>query len=593
MTLWQDIRFAARLLLKDRWFTLAAGTALALGIAVNTAVFTFVNAVLIRGLPFDNPDTVMFVGTRDTRGRSMGVAYLDLEDWRAASRTIAGFSAYLGSTINVSDEGRTPEQFQGSYASGNLFKLIGQRPALGRDFTAEDDRLGAAPVVMLGHGVWQNRYGGDPATIGRTIRVNSLPATVVGVMPPDMKFPNNADLWVPRAQLPSETRDAKRNVRNFNVVARLAPGVTIQQTQAEMKSIGEHLAKDFPDSNKDISPRVVLYSDEVNGGPIRIVFLTLMGAVAFVLLIACANVANLLLARAAHRAREVSVRVSLGASSWRIVRQLLVESVLLAVVSGIAGLGLSVIGVRWFDLATQDAGKPYWIKFTMDASVFGFFAIVSLATGIVFGLAPALHVSKTNVNEVLKEGGRSGTSGIRARRWTQALIVAELALTLVLLAGAGFMMRSFFTLYRLDVGMDTSELLTMRMYLPLTKYPQPGPRVTLLEQFEERLKNIPAARASALTTNTPLGGGFSRMLSVEGREPPSPGERLPDVTSLSVSDSYFDTLGVRLVRGQTFTRADGLPGRATGAPAVATGPGRSGPVRPRDVIEGNRCRQQQ
>ena len=563
MTLWQDVRFAARLLVKDRWFTLAAATALALGIAVNTAVFTFVNAVLIRGVPFEHPDTVMFVGTEDPRGRSMGVAYLDLEDWRAASRTIAGFSAYLGSTVNVSDEGRTPEQFQGSYVSGNLFQLIGQRAAVGRDFSAEDDRLGAAPVVLLGHGVWQNRYGGDPATIGRTIRVNSLPATVVGIMPPDMKFPNNADLWIPRAQLPVETRDAKRNVRNFNVVARLAPGVTIEQAQAEMKSIGTRLSKDFPDSNKDISPRVVRYSDEVNGGPIRVVFLTLMGAVAFVLLIACANVANLLLARAAHRAREVSVRVSLGASRWRIVRQLLIESLLLALISGVAGLGLSVVGVRWFDLATQDVGKPYWIKFTMDASVFGFFALVSLATGIVFGLAPALHVSKTNVNDVLKEGGRSGTAGIRARRWTQALIIGELALTLVLLAGAGFMMRIFFTLYRLDVGMDTSDLLTMRMYLPLTKYPQPGQRVTLMEQFEERLKNIPSASVSALMTNTPLGGGFRRMLNVEGRQPPPPGERLPEVTSLSVSDGYFETLGIRLLRGQSFARADGLPGHET------------------------------
>jgi predicted permease len=564
MSLWQDIRFAARLLVKDRWFTLAAATALALGIAANTAVFTFVNAVLIRGLPFDHPDRVMFVNTQDTRGRTFGVAYLDFEDWRAASRTMAGFAAVLNSTINVSDEGRPPDQFQGAYVSGNLFSLIGQRPLLGRDFRAEDDVIGADPVVLIGYSAWQNRYGGDSSLIGRTIRANSLPVTVVGIMPPDMKFPNNTDVWVPRAQLPAETRDAKRDVRNFNAIGRLADGATVEQARAELTSISKRLAEEYPATNKDVTSRVVPYNDQVNGGPIRIVFLALMGAVAFVLLIACSNVANLLLARAAHRSREMSVRVSLGASRWRLVRQLLVESVLLALISGVAGIGLSIVGVRWFDAATSGAalGRPYWIKFTMDASVLGFFALVSLGTGILFGLAPAMHVSKTNVNEVLKEGGRSGTSGIRARRWTQALIVVELALTLVLLAGAGYMMRSFLTLYRMDVGVETSHVLMMRLYLPLTKYPQPEPRTALYQQIEERLRGIPAIQASTLATNVPLGGGFRRGVNVEGREPAA-SDRPPDVTMLVVGDSYFDTLGIKLVNGRPFSGADGLPGHET------------------------------
>ena len=561
MSLWQDLRFAVRLLIKDKWFTLAAMAALSLGIAANTGVFTLVNAVLIRGLPIANPERAMALSTQDARGRTMGVSYLDFNDWRAQSKTMAGWTAVLNSTINVSDDTHTPEQFNGAYVSSNVFQLIGRRPLFGRDFRPEDDRIGAEPVVLLGYTVFQNRYAGDQAVIGRTIRANSLPATVIGIMPPDERFPNNTDIWVPRAQLPPETRDAKRNVRNFNVFALLAEAVTVEQARTELTAIGKQLAQDFPDTNKDLTPRVLPYSDQVNGGPIRVVFLALMGAVAFVLLIACANVANLLLARAAYRSREMSVRVSLGASRWRLIRQLLVESVLLAVISGLVGIGLSMLGIRWFDAATAtDAtGRPYWIKFTMDTSVLFFFMLVSLGTGIIFGLAPAMHVSKTNVSEVLKEGGRSGASGMRARKWTQALIVAELALTLVLLAGAGFMMRSFFTLYRQDIGVQTSQLLMMRLYLPLTKYSDPGPRTALYQQFEERLRARPAIAASSLTTNVPAGGGMRRGLRREGREIRT-GERPPDVTALVVGDNYFDTIGIKLVNGRSFSTSDGLPG---------------------------------
>jgi predicted lysophospholipase L1 biosynthesis ABC-type transport system permease subunit len=275
-------------------------------------------------------------------------------------------------------------------------------------------------------------------------------------------------------------------------------------------------------------PSLVTFNDRITGGQIRLIFLSLMGAVAFVLLIACANVSNLLLARSTQRTREIAVRVSLGASRWRIVRQLLVESLVLAAVSGVLGLGLSILGVRLFDSFTTDVGKPYWMTFTIDAPVLAFLVAICLGTGVVFGLAPALHVSKTDVHEVLKDaGGRSGTSGSRARRWTSALIVVEVALTLVLLAGAGFMMRSFLALYQMNIGVDTSHLLTMRVFLPLGKYPKPELRAALYQRIEERLRGISAIQASALTTNPPMFGGFSRQLSVEGRSV-TPGDRLPD-----------------------------------------------------------------
>ena len=309
---------------------------------------------------------------------------------------------------------------------------------------------------LIGHGVWQNRYGSNPSAIGRTVRINDVPAVIIGVMPDGFKFPQNADLWQPLLTTPNlETQ--KRNQRPLQVFGRLAPGVTREQAQGEMISITQQLEKQNPDTNKDIQATVQTFNENMNGGPIRTVFLSLMGAVAFVLLIACANVANLLLSRATNRAREIAVRISIGASRWRVVRQLLIESVLLAVISGLAGLGIAAIGIRIFDRATQEVGRPYWIQFTIDANVFAFFAAVCLGTGIIFGLAPALHVSKTDVNEILKEGGRSGSAGVRARRWTGVLMVAELTLTVVLLAGAGFMMRNFVTMYRLDLGVDTSQ----------------------------------------------------------------------------------------------------------------------------------------
>ena len=558
MNLWQDIRFAVRLLVKDRWFTVVAALALALGIGVNATVFTFVNAVLIRGLPINDPDRVMVVGTRDGRNRDRGMSYPDFEDYRRATRAFSGLAAYSGQTMNVSDEGRTPERFQGPYISPNAFKLIGQPPLVGRDFLPEDDRPGAAAVVILGNGVWKNRYGSDRAVIGRTVKVNEVPAIVIGVMPEGFKFPNNADLWVPLVQMP-RLAEQKRDNRNLETFGRMADGVTRRQAQSELDTIAAKLRTDYPDTNKDVTASVMTFNERQNGGPIRVVFLSLMGAVAFVLLIACANVANLLLARSATRAREMSVRISLGATRWRIVRQLLVESVLLSILSGLLGLGFASVGVRLFDAATQDVGKPYWIQFTMDAQVLAFFAAVCLGTGIVFGLAPALHVSKTDLNEVLKEGGRSGSSGVRARRWTSVLIVTELALTLVLLSGAGLMMRSFLNLYRLDVGIETAQLLTVRLALPAQKYPTPEQRRAFYERLDQRLAGLGGIQVGAITTNMPMGGGNGRLLEVEGR-PLAAGEQPQTVTQVLIGPRYYETIGVRLTRGRGFDDLDGMPG---------------------------------
>jgi predicted permease len=556
MGLWQDFRFAVRLLRKDRWFVLVAVVTLALGIAANSAVFTLVNAVLVRGLPFRDADRIMVIGTRDTRNRNLGVSFLDFGDWRK-SRSFSDMSLMGQPTFNVSDEGRAPERYAGAVTSANLFQLLGTRALIGRTLLPVDDVPGAPPVVLLGYGIWQSRYAGDPAVVGRTIKVNDLLATVVGVMPNGMKFPPNTDLWLP-LETSTVVKGQGRQFRNYNVLGRLADGTTIEQARGELAAIASNLAKNYPETNKDFVPTVDTYLERTNGGPLRLIFWSLMGAVVFVLLIACANIANLLLARAAQRSKEIAVRVSIGATRWRLVRQLLVESVLVAIVAGIVSLPLSIVGIRLFDSVTQDVGKPYFMEFTMDFRVFTFFAAMCLATGIVFGLAPALHVSKTNVNDVLKEGGRANAGTSHARRWMSTLLVVELALTLVLLAGAGFMMRSFLALYRLDMGIDTSRLLTMQLTLPERRYATSDEKNAFIRRLDERLASIGAFEGATTASNWPLGGGAVRQFAIDGA---ATQETPPLVTLLSVGPRYMATIGVPILRGRDFREDDGTPGR--------------------------------
>jgi putative ABC transport system permease protein len=556
----QDLRFAARRLVKDRWFTVAAIVALALGIGANSAVFTFVNAVLLRGLPFDQPDRIMWIDTQDVRGGRFLASVQDFEDWRRASRTFSGMALVQSGAPTLSGDDRAPQATPGGYISANAFDLIGVKPILGRGFLAEDDAPGAPPVMLISGGLWNSRYGSDPAIIGKTVRFNALPATVVGVMPVGFKWPFQHEAWVTMAQLPPLLRNRGRGVRPFVAYGRLADGVTIEQARSEFKNISAQLATEHQDTNKEIAAVVTPFQERMLGTEVKTIFWSLMGAVAFVLLIACSNVANLMLARAAQRSREIAVRFSLGATRSRIVRQLLVESVLLACVSGVVGLALAMVGIRWFKSETQEVGIPYWMTFDIDASVVAFFAAVCLLTGIVFGLAPALHVSRTNVNEVLKEGGRSGTGGVRARRWTAALIVAELTLTLVLLAGAGFMMRSFLNMYRMDVGIETSRLLTMGFILPARKYPQAEMRKEFLRRVEERFNSLGDVVGASTTSNPPLFGGTPRQLLIDGK-PAQAGDTPKTVTMLSVGPRYFDALGVSLLRGRPLDQNDGTPGR--------------------------------
>ncbi len=554
----QDVRLAARLLVKDKWYTVVAVLALGLGIGVNSTIFTFVNAVLLRGLPYEDSHRIMYLNlvSPTTGARPIPVSYPDYEDWRQQARSFEDLAAFRSGTMNVSDAERPAERALGVWISANTFGLLGQQPLIGRTFLPGEDAPGAQPVAIIGYGLWQNRYGADPAILGRTIRVNEIPARIVGVMPPGMKFPNVAEMWMP---LVPDDNARRRFTRTLGVFGRLRPGVSREQARAEMTTLAAAVAADHPDTNKGFEPVVIPYNDRFNGGEIRVVFLSLMGAVALVLLIACANVANLLLARSAARAREMALRVSIGATRWRIVRQLLVESVLLGCVAGLFGLALSWVGVRMFDEAVRTVNKPYWIQFTMDGTVFAFLAAVCVLTGVLFGLAPALQVSRANVTELLKEGGRGGGVAARSRRFTSAMVVAEVAFTIVLLVAAGLMVRSYLKVQSLEMGFPAGNLLGGAIMLAEPKWNEPAARVRFQEQVVERLRTVPGVQTATVASVFPLGGGTQLRVEVGGR-PLEDRQRAPQSFTVSIADDYFAALDTTLRRGRLFSGADGLPG---------------------------------
>jgi predicted permease len=556
MSFSQDVKFAGRRLLREPGFTAVVVVALALGIGVNTTVFTLVNAVLFRGLPFEQSDRVMFLSSNDrAKNRiDMGVSYPDFRDWRAQSKSFKGLAAFSQTGVVISDS-NAPERYNGPRLTANAFSLIGQKPMLGRDFLPDEDRVGASPVCLLGYSIWENRYGLDSNILGKSIRVNDVATTIVGVMPKGMKFPLNADLWIP---LVPTAQYEKRDARDVQVFGRLADDVSIARARKEMSLIDRRLEKEYVKSNQGITTTVIPYNDEFNGGQIRIMFMVLLGAVGFVLLIACANVANLLLARSLARNREISIRAALGAGRWRIIRQLLVESILLGLLGGAVGLLIAKWGVRMFDLAVANVGKPYWIVFRMDFTVFAYLAAVCVVTGILFGLAPAIQLSKVDLNVALKEGGRGSSGGARTRYLSAVLVVAEVALSLVLLVGAGLMIRSFLNAYNRTAGMHAERYLTMSLALPDKKYPDDAARARFYDQLEARLRAVPGVEAAAIVTHLPMQGGFDWKFEIEGKPPVEEGKR-SGVSAVVVSPAYFATLGLPVLHGRTFTNTDGLP----------------------------------
>jgi putative ABC transport system permease protein len=434
----------------------------------------------------------------------------------------------------------------------DLFPTLGKDPILGRHIREDEDRAGAPGVVLLGHALWLRRYNGDPAIIGRVITINTRAHSVVGVMPPQFRFPNNHDLWIPMAPI---FHDVGRGARGFSTFARLKPGVTIEAAHAELEGIARNLAAAYPQANQDWSAAVRPLSEEMTPDDVRLILVTMMGAVTFVLLIACANVANLLLARATARQREVAIRTALGAGRWRIVRQLLTESVIVALAGGVLGALLAVWGTDliWLGIPPE-SNTPYYIQWAVDGSTLAYTLVVSLLVGIVFGLAPALEATKGNLQESLKEGGR-GSAGSKRHRLRSGLVVAEVALSLILLVGASLFVRSFMKAQRASGGFDTAPLMTMRFFMPGDQYAGNGPKMRRVDDIVRRIEALPGVAAAAASNLIPLsGGGNGGGVAIEGK-PVNPGEER-NIFWTGVTAHWLRTLDVPLKAGRDMTERE-------------------------------------
>ena len=556
---WQDIRYAGRTLARTPGFTLVAVAALALGIGADTAVFTIANGAFSWNLGLDHIDRIILVGCTDaSHHQGFEQSYPDFRDLRSHVQSLAGLAAYQFAPVNVSDKNGLPERYFCARMSTNGFVVSEQKPALGRDFTVADEQPGAQPVVMLSYHVWQDRYGKDPGIVGKSVRLNEVSHTVVGVMPPGKRFPEETDLWTP---LIPDAASEKRDRRNLALFGRLAEGVEAAAARTELKALSAALANQYPDTNKGLTADVQPIASITGAYNSRPLFAALWGAVGFVLLIACADVANMLLARGAERVREISIRVAIGAGRARILRQLLVESVMLSIAGGSLGWLVAFGGLRWFDRGTGGVVKPIWLHLSLDRTAFTYLAVVSIGTGILFGLAPALRLARIDIHSAIKDGGHGAFGGRRGVSLSNLLIVFEMAICIVLLAGAGLMIRSAVNLYGAPMGVNTSGVLTMRVNLPEAKYSRRDDQLAFHRLLKTRLEALPGVESVALASNLPISGWMTYSYELEGA-PSEPG-RAPRIGAIVVSPNYFRVTQAQPLRGRAFTDSDGV-----GVPSV-------------------------
>ena len=544
-----DLRFGSRLLIMTPSFTAIALITLALGIGANTAIFSVVNSVLLRPLPYPEPERLVTMRSNQSLP--------DLEDVRSRCQSFEYFGGAVMQAQDYTSEGE-PLQVQAALINADLFKALGAKPAMGRTISDEEDRFGADPVVVLAHGFWQRSFGGDANIVGKTMQLSGKTYTVIGVMSPDFIMPTEApDLWA-SVRVVNPVAAQFRGVHFLRTYIRLKPGVSVSQARAEMEGIDQWLSQQYPEDNK--GRRTVLLSlHERVVANTRPALLILLGAVGLVLLIACANFANLLLARAAGRRQEIVIRTALGAGRWRLIRQMLTESTLLAVLGGAGGLLLAKWGV---DLLTafKPANLPRASSIGIDGWVLAFTLGVSILTGIIFGLVPALSASKLDVNEALKEGGRSSTGGRSRQRIRSLLVVSEIALALVLLIGAGLLIKSIWRLRTIDPGFNPENLLTMRIELPESRYKEIPKQIQFRERALEAVNAIPGAQA-AMISELPMTENLMHNFVIDGRPPLAPGEE-PELETRTVAGDYFRVMRIPVLQGRDFTdqdRADTLP----------------------------------
>ncbi len=552
-TLLQDLRYGARMLIKKPGFAFVAIITLALGIGANTAIFSVVNGVLLRPLPYDEPNRLVFLYEHATGFNEMSISYPNFTDWRAQNQVFEKIGVYNRDNYNLTGGGEV-ERLRAAQMSADAFDVLRVQPALGRVYSSEEDKPGANPVVVLSHGLWQRRFGGETNIIGRSLTLNDRNYTVIGVMPQGFQFPTRVEMWVPAGPLSDQWTGRGRHPGLF-AVARLKPGVTLEQARADMNNVTAALEKQYPDSNKGHGATIIpLLENYVRD--VRQALYVLLGAVGFVLLIACANVTSLMLARAATRQKEMAVRAALGAGRWRIVRQLLTESVLLSIFGGGLGLLLAQWGVTAILAISPTGAIPRVAEIGLDKSVLLFTAAVALLTGLLFGLAPALQASRPDLQETLKETAR-GTTG--RRHWLRsAMVVTEIALTLILLVGAGLMIRSFFRLQQVNPGFSAESTLSFAVALPEKNYPdtEPDKRISFFNQVREKIEALPGVQAVGLSSGLPLGNNGSQWSFTVVGPPPPPPEQMPSMEFCIADAGYFETMRIPLRRGRWFNEQD-------------------------------------
>lgn len=557
-TLRQNLKFAFRSLIRSPGMLVVAAWSLGLGIGVNTTIFSAVDVFLIRPLPYADADRLVQVwSTNRERGwNGVGISAPDYRDWQRESRALE-LAAYRGASFDLSGAAQ-PQRLSAQRVAPNFFRVLGVAPERGRTFTEAEEQAGSDRVVLVSHAFWQSQLAADPQVVGRTLLLNGTVHTVVGVMPATFTFgPPLNQVWAPLGLTGTETRDQ----RNLAVIARVRPGATVESARAELEGIASRLEQSFPDANRSIGVRVLTLREELFDEAFYTASVICTVAVAFVLLIACANVANLMLVRAGAREREIAVRTALGAGRGRIAGQLLTESVLLALIGGMVGLLFSIWGIKLL-VGMMPAWFPMRDHIQLSGRALLYTAVVTLGAGVLFGLAPALQASRPNLTRSLREGSRGSTAGTRRGRLRSTLVISELAMALVLMISAGLLVKSAIGLQRTPLGFDPDHLITLRLALPVAEYPDTARVVGFYERVIERLRAVPQVRLAAAARCTPLTCGLGTAYSVEGQAEPDPGQR-PVTQYRSVTPGFVETLGLRVVRGRDLDERD-----RSGAPRV-------------------------
>ncbi|MEO8126177.1 MAG: ABC transporter permease [Bryobacteraceae bacterium] len=559
-TLVHDLRYAVRTLKKSPGFTIVAILTLALGIGANTAIFSFVDGVLLKSLPYERPEELVFLWEKPPGGRRNGISAMNYLDWKAKSRSFESMAAMTGGSITLSGVNE-PQQFRGSRVSAAYFDILRSKPAIGRTFTADEDQPGKDQVAVLSHKVWESRFGADKEIIGRSILLNGKPCTVVGVMPAGSAYDRSfTEIWMPLA---FEPKNLTRDFHWLRAVGRLKSGVSIEQARAEMDTLGAQIAKDYPDSNKGWGVTVDLFQEQVVSSDLRQSLYILLSAVGAILLIGCANLANLTLARGASRNREVAIRASLGAGRWRLVRQFLTESVLLSCCGGALGLLLGYAMLAGLQLLLPPFFLPRESQVGFDWRVMLFTLGIALLTGIVFGAAPAWQAAKPDLAAAMKDGGRGASSGSARRRLRSALVVSEVALAFILLTGAGLLIRSFMRLQQVETGFDSTNVITMGLPMPANKYTDGSQMTAYVRQIIDRLESVPGVRDVAATSVLPLQGwSYGMPFLIAGQQVVDRANR-PACFFKMITPGYFQALGIKFRKGRGLTNQD-----VKGAPPV-------------------------